>query len=225
MQDRSLAVNHQIKTCWIRAVQGLTPGRRRPVDDNQRSRLLALLPLNLTAETSIWMHGCENLAKGVAWCVTRQRTGFWALASDARRVGGACETTRSQNFWLIGSLRQKTRLKLCASASKASGMKWYDWSCWDREWCHAARNGMRLDQQHPNTSPPALARTKLAPPCARTRNRHDSAMCNLQLSFCRQMPERRQSSHKKHHEHRNKEVIGTQNLLCMAFHAHGTRCV
>jgi hypothetical protein len=47
-------------------------------------------------------------------------------------------------------------------------------------------------------------------------------MCNLQLSFAGQTLDRRQSSHEKHHEHRKQAVNGTQNLLCMAAHAHGT---
>jgi hypothetical protein len=87
-----------LKTCCFRAAQGLTPGRERPVDDNQRSRLMALGSLNLTAETSRWVHGCENLAKGVAWCVTRQRAGFWRWRRRQKRAGGACGTTRPENF-------------------------------------------------------------------------------------------------------------------------------
>jgi hypothetical protein len=42
------------------AVEGLTPGHGRPKDDEQRSRLLALGPLDLTAETSRWVHAART---------------------------------------------------------------------------------------------------------------------------------------------------------------------
>jgi hypothetical protein len=80
------------------------------VGGNQRSRLLALGSLNLTAETSRWVHGCENLAKGVAWRVTRQRTGFWRLASTPEELVEPVNP-HSENWGSEESLMRKARGK------------------------------------------------------------------------------------------------------------------
>lgn len=97
----------------------------------------------------------------------------------------------------------------------------------EQESVHVNRFGMECDHfinvKHYATRP--SHKTTLHPPCARTRNRHDSSLYNIQPSS----PGNRQIAFdprtRARHEQRTSAVNATQNLRCMVDHAHGTVAV
>jgi hypothetical protein len=80
-----------------------------------------------------------------------------------------------------------------------------------------------INVKHYTTRP--SHKTTMHSPCARTRNRHDRSLCNMQPSS----PGNRQIDVDPrtgtHHEQRTGAVNGTQHLRCMASHAHGSVAV